>query len=57
LNGINNQLVIKYLVSPSFHLEGLFNYEKQKGAINSTFKYLGLGIRWNFMDSKDAFML
>jgi hypothetical protein len=57
LNGINNQLVIKYLATQSFHIEGVFNYERLYGAINSQFRYLGIGIRWNFMDSKDAFML
>lgn len=57
LNSINNQLVIKYLASEGFHIEGLFNYERLHGAINSSFRYLGIGIRWNFFDSKDGYML
>jgi hypothetical protein len=57
LNGINNQFVIKYLASESFHIEGLFNYERLHGSINTTFKYVGIGIRWNFFDSKDAYMM
>ncbi len=57
LNGINNQLVIKYLATEGLHLEGIFNYESQKGAINSSFRYLGIGLRWNFMESKDTYIL
>lgn len=57
VNGINNQLILKYLATSSFHIEGIFNYERLTGAINTEYRYLGIGIRWNFMDSKDAFML